>query len=221
MPANPPSETTRALVASPSLLIVNGLCELLRQLGGVVVCATATCAVAAMDAARRLRPELMLVDREMLAAIRARPGGTLPVSRLVLVSARAHRGEEDIVGVEQACGLVHERASPPTLRALLATAVLCPLATAGNDACDACELRQTLCPPELPLSPREYEVFVRIGRGMGSSGIATALGLSVKTVETHRESIKRKLALPSSSALVEAAVLWRRGEAWLPHLPED
>ena len=45
------------------------------------------------------------------------------------------------------------------------------------------------------LSDREFEVFQMIGHGVGPSEIAEKLGLSVKTVETHRERIKEKLNL--------------------------
>ena len=39
--------------------------------------------------------------------------------------------------------------------------------------------------------------------------IALQLHLSVKTVETHRENIKRKLALDSNLALIRQAMEWR------------
>src|ERR1700736_658017 len=45
------------------------------------------------------------------------------------------------------------------------------------------------------LSNRELQVLSLIGRGMSSREAAEALGLSVKTVETHRQSLKRKLNL--------------------------
>jgi DNA-binding NarL/FixJ family response regulator len=56
------------------------------------------------------------------------------------------------------------------------------------------------------LSDREFEVFRLIGRGVGPSEIARKLGVSVKTVETHREHIKRKLRLGSGHELVRAAM---------------
>ncbi len=56
------------------------------------------------------------------------------------------------------------------------------------------------------LSDREFEVFQMIGRGIGPSEIADKLGLSVKTVETHRERIKEKLSLASGSELIRYAM---------------
>jgi len=58
------------------------------------------------------------------------------------------------------------------------------------------------------LSDRELEVFEQIGRGEPLSAIGGALGISVKTVETHRENIKKKLDLASASELTRFAVAW-------------
>jgi DNA-binding CsgD family transcriptional regulator len=58
------------------------------------------------------------------------------------------------------------------------------------------------------LSDRELEVFQMIGRGVGTSRIAERLGLSAKTVETHRGNIKKKLALATNDELVHRAIEW-------------
>ena len=58
------------------------------------------------------------------------------------------------------------------------------------------------------LSDRELEVFRMIGKGMGTRDIAETLHLSRKTVETHRENIKRKLNVRSGTELVVRATAW-------------
>jgi DNA-binding NarL/FixJ family response regulator len=58
------------------------------------------------------------------------------------------------------------------------------------------------------LSDRELEVFRMIGKGMGTRDIAEMLHLSRKTVETHRENIKRKLNVRSGTELVVRATAW-------------
>lgn len=58
------------------------------------------------------------------------------------------------------------------------------------------------------LSSRELEVFSLIGAGIVVSQIATRLGISVKTVEAHREHIKNKLGCGNASQVVAAAVRW-------------
>jgi DNA-binding NarL/FixJ family response regulator len=63
--------------------------------------------------------------------------------------------------------------------------------------------------PLTDLSDRELEVFGMIGDGMATRGIAEQLGLSIKTIETHRCHIKEKLNLSNSTELVQHAIHWR------------
>jgi DNA-binding NarL/FixJ family response regulator len=64
--------------------------------------------------------------------------------------------------------------------------------------------------PESParsrLTPREREVVQLLAEGKSSKEVAVVLGLSVKTAETHRANIMRKLKLHSVSDLVLYAV---------------
>lgn len=58
------------------------------------------------------------------------------------------------------------------------------------------------------LSNRELEVFQLIGQGFKRGEIANMLSLSVKTIGTHHESIKKKMNLKSASELMKHAVTW-------------
>jgi DNA-binding NarL/FixJ family response regulator len=58
------------------------------------------------------------------------------------------------------------------------------------------------------LSDRELEVFDLIGQCRSGSQIAEQLHLGVKTVDTHRAKIKRKLGFTSGSELIRYAVRW-------------
>lgn len=60
--------------------------------------------------------------------------------------------------------------------------------------------------PVQRLSDREFQVYQLIGQGVGPGEIAKRLGLSVKTVETHREHIKSKLGLANGRELVRHAM---------------
>jgi DNA-binding CsgD family transcriptional regulator len=51
-------------------------------------------------------------------------------------------------------------------------------------------------------------VLSLIGRGQSSREAAEGLGLSVKTVETHRQSLKRKLNLATNAQLLQYAINW-------------
>src|SRR5215471_15419991 len=56
------------------------------------------------------------------------------------------------------------------------------------------------------LTPREREIVQLLAEGKSSKEVAVALGLSVKTAETHRSNIMRKLELHSVSELVLYAI---------------
>ncbi len=62
------------------------------------------------------------------------------------------------------------------------------------------------------LSDREFEVFGMIGEGHQLRGIAEKLHLSVKTVESHRENIKRKLNSDSNAEVFQRAIYWVKFE---------
>jgi DNA-binding NarL/FixJ family response regulator len=58
------------------------------------------------------------------------------------------------------------------------------------------------------LSNREMHIFQLLGSGLGTRQIAQSLGLSVKTIESHRENIKHKLHVRSSGELRVRAAKW-------------
>lgn len=60
--------------------------------------------------------------------------------------------------------------------------------------------------PRPLFSARESEILSALGRGASSKQIAHALHLSVRTVETHRQSIRRKLGLQGQAELIKYAV---------------
>jgi len=60
-------------------------------------------------------------------------------------------------------------------------------------------------PSEL-LTPREREIVQLLAEGKSNKEVATALGVSIKTAETHRANIMRKLNLHSLSDLVRYAI---------------
>jgi len=75
-----------------------------------------------------------------------------------------------------------------------------------NQALGASDVIKT---PVEQLTDRELEVFRLIGEGLTTSAIANRLFLSTHTIDTHRENIKRKLAVGNAAELSRAAVQWR------------
>ena len=74
-----------------------------------------------------------------------------------------------------------------------------------NQALGASDVTKT---PIERLTDRELEIFRMIGEGLTSSAIANRLFLSTHTIDTHRENIKRKLAVSTAAELSRAAVQW-------------
>jgi DNA-binding NarL/FixJ family response regulator len=62
---------------------------------------------------------------------------------------------------------------------------------------------------EIPLTAREIEVLRLLARGNSNKEIATTLFISVRTVETHRRTIHKKLKLNSVAELVRYAIRLR------------
>lgn len=60
------------------------------------------------------------------------------------------------------------------------------------------------------LTDRELQIFELLGIGLSSKKISIQLGLSLKTIESHRENLKRKLGLADAAALVHHAILYSR-----------
>jgi DNA-binding NarL/FixJ family response regulator len=59
---------------------------------------------------------------------------------------------------------------------------------------------------EIPLTPREIDIVSLLAQGKSNKEIATELFISVRTVETHRRTIHRKLELNSLAELVRYAI---------------
>lgn len=70
--------------------------------------------------------------------------------------------------------------------------------------------------PASRLSAREREVLRRIGAGLSTREIAQEFGLSVKTVDAHRRSIREKLGLRSTREVVRFAADWVASTERLP-----
>jgi DNA-binding NarL/FixJ family response regulator len=63
-------------------------------------------------------------------------------------------------------------------------------------------------PPLARLTRRECDVLMLVAQGLGTREMAAALGMSGKTVDSHRRNIREKLGLASSRDLVRYAVRW-------------
>jgi DNA-binding NarL/FixJ family response regulator len=67
-------------------------------------------------------------------------------------------------------------------------------------------------PSEDELTPREREVLLMLAQGLNNKIMARTLQISVRTVETHRLSIRRKLAIDKPADLLKHAL----AHGWIP-----
>ncbi|MDO6725378.1 MAG: response regulator [Cognatishimia sp.] len=57
-----------------------------------------------------------------------------------------------------------------------------------------------------PLTSREQTVLLQLAQGKSNKEVAIELNISVRTVETHRKNIKRKLGISSTAGLTRYAI---------------
>lgn len=67
-------------------------------------------------------------------------------------------------------------------------------------------LPESLTQPEVPLTPREREVLQLIAEGNNAKNAAYQLNINVKTVDTHRQQIMKKLKMRSVAELTKYAI---------------
>ncbi len=216
-PPVPGGPQCRVFVLDDHPLFRFGLKRLINSQPDMTVCGEAQNAVSGMDEAIRLNPDLITVDIslsestngiEFVKNIRTH----LENVRILVLSMhdesvyalRALRAgaqgylmkEEVLVRVVEAIRTV--AGGGIFLSEPLRQQVLVNLAH-GNTANRS---------PIDTLSDRELEVLQLSGQGQTPREIANQLGISVKTVETHRMRIREKLNLANSAELMRFAIAW-------------
>ena len=198
-------------------IVLEGLKQLIDQQPDLRVCGELSDGRAAVATVERLRPDLAIVDLSLKAVngldvIKAlkteRP--ELPVLALsmhdeMLYAERALRaGASGYVMKQEATknllGAVRRILDGGIYLSDNMTAKLLQRVANTKTTGSTSVLEQ--------LSDRELEVFRLIGEGASTRRIAEMLKLSIKTIESHRENIKRKLNLQDAAELVQCAVTW-------------
>jgi DNA-binding NarL/FixJ family response regulator len=203
----------KVLVADDHPVVRKGLQTLLARQGHLRIVGEAADGDEALRKARELSPDVVLMDISMPGmnglAVTEVLRKEAPEMKVLILSV--HSNKDYIFRVIQAGahGYVSKEAPPEELlRAIesvsagephfsedIARAALNEFVSSGGKK-----------EPFAQLTIREREVLVQIAEGKSNKEIADRLGIGVRTIETHRERIMRRLSIHSVAGLTKYAI---------------
>jgi DNA-binding NarL/FixJ family response regulator len=198
----------RFIIADDHELMRSALQELLQLRSGWEVCASVGDGWKAVEAAEQHHPDAAIVDLglpglgglEVTRMIRAESPATGVVlytggdARLVMLSA-TEAGAADVV-----------QKGEPSLRLLRALELLVAPGCATPSPKPSAAAVAAREAERLGLTSREVEILKFLAEGKSNWSTGTILGISERTVETHRSNIMKKLSLASVVELVHYAI---------------
>ena len=216
-------KTYRVVVADDHAVVRRGVRALLEMQPGIEIAAEATNGLEALQLVRKLKPDLVVLDLtmpemnglELARAIREENNTT---EMLVLTM---HFSEE-VAREALRCGAMayvlksdadtdllaavdHVRHNQPFFTGQLATSMAENFVNFPADDAEG-------IPPEevagagTALTQREVDVITLLAQGKSNKEAASSLGVSARTVESHRNHIMRKMKFASFSDLVRFAI---------------
>jgi len=201
------------LIADDHEVVRRGVRALLEGRPEWTICGEAASGRETIDKTRKLRPDLVLLDLTMpgldgLNAIpeilRVSPGTRILVFTMhdsgEMAAQALAAGASGVVlksdaGRDLVRGIQAIQKNQPFLSPAVTSLLLGQLVKTS-----------TLGPSPTDVTPRELEVLKLLALGRSNKEVAAALGISVKTVDTHRANIMRKLKLDTYSDLIRFAI---------------
>jgi len=206
----------RILVADDHEVVRRGLCSLLRGQPEWEVCGEASDGREAVEKASQLKPEIVILDIGMpnlngLEATRQIMKANPQTKVLILTLHDSEQLVRDILDAGARAFLLKSDAARDLIAAVeaLRKGKIYFTPKVGALVLEGYLQRDKATPEPQPrhrLTTREREIVQLLAEGKSSKEVAVALGVSVKTAETHRANIMRKLELHSVSSLVLYAV---------------
>jgi two-component system, NarL family, response regulator NreC len=204
----------RILIADDHEVVREGIRALIEHEPGWQVCGVAANGLEAVHMAKKMKPHVVVLDMSMpdldgLEALREIKRA-LPSTEVVIFSA--HHSEEVIEQLFEAGAKSYIQKSDAgryLVAAIKSLAEHKPFFTREisqilfakfTDAPDNTDGQQRT------LTSREREVVRLLAKGTSNKEIAAILGISVRTAETHRAALMRKLGLDSLAGVVRYAI---------------
>jgi DNA-binding NarL/FixJ family response regulator len=207
----------RILVADDHDLMRRGVKTLLESHAGWEVCGEAKTGREAVDKAEELKPDIIILDISMpdlngVEAARRIRKASANTEILILSMHYSDQLIREIVDAGVRGYIVKSDSDRDLIVAIETLAKHKPFFT--PHATEVILNNFNTSGPAIPvpeliskrLTSREREIVQLLAEGKSSKEVATSLGISVKTAETHRANIMRKLELHSVSELVRYAV---------------
>ena len=207
----------KILVADDHDIIRRGLKQLLNSRTGWEVCGEAKTGREAVELAEQLKPEVVVMDISMpdlngLEAARRIHKSSPKIGVLILTLHFSDQLVRDIVEAGARAYIMKSDADRDLVSAVEALANRRTFFTsrAAEMLLNRFANKNSVPDPEAHLrerlTSREREIVQLLAEGKSSKEVAVALGISVKTAETHRANIMRKLEMHSVSEVVRYAV---------------
>lgn len=206
----------RILVADDHEIVRRGLVSLIKSQPNWEVCAEADNGRQAVELAKQFRPAIVILDIGMptlngLEATRQILRGNPQTRILILTISDTDQAVRAVLDAGARGFLLKSDAARDLVSAIEAlqhnktffTARVAELVLSGYRGAYSAPKKDLLLPN---LTAREREVVQLLAEGRSTKEVASHLNLSVKTAETHRSNIMRKLGLHSVSELVLYAV---------------
>jgi DNA-binding NarL/FixJ family response regulator len=203
----------RILLADDHAMIRRGLKAMLEQHDGWQICAEAATGREAIALAAKHRPGVAILDMAMpdlngLEATRGIRSESPTTAILVFTMIESGRLIRDVLVAGARGYLLKSDLDRHVMDAVATLASNRPYlgGAVGNEILDG-YLRDAATMSETDLlSPRERETIQLIAEGLSSKEIALKLNVSLKTVETHRTSLMRKIGAHTVADVVRYAI---------------